>query len=438
MWVAVDDTDSREGMCTTFLLTEIIDRSGLEVIGLPRLVRLNPAIRYKTRGNGALAVNLGHGSGESRIIGEIRGKQLRSYSRMKGDANGSALVSLTKEIIDELAVLEDPNTNPGAVFSGKSFPEEFYWKAVREEVSISDAESFIVKNGGKLLKFKNGRGIIGAAASLSWPAKERTFEMLTYRDSTGKNPGHETRMKVAEQADQIPGTFNNIDVSNRYAAVFPKERTPVVLGVRGAKDKPLLEGLPPILLGNSVNYDRYVCYETNQATDDHITPALEGLSERRSYFLEGFVNSKPEAITGGHYFSQLETGDRLVKIAAFEPTKEFREIFRLLIPGDLIRVFGSYVGKALNIEKMEILGLSRHFSRESPMCSNCGSKMKSKGIDDYRCPACHKRQKLAHYRRFDRNLAPGKYDVPIIARRHISRPFELDGITLAGNSMEEE
>ncbi len=427
MLLAVDDTDSREGMCTTYLLTEIIRRSGLDVIGLPRLVRLNPAIRYKTRGNGALAVNLGHGGGESQFIGDMGGKKIISRSTLKEDASEGELHSLVREVIDELAVLDDPNTNPGAVLSRKPFPQEFYWKAVREEASIADAESFIEKNGGKLLKFKNGRGIIGAAAALSWPGKRSTFEFLAYRDSPGRNPSHSTRLKIAEYADEIPGTFNNLDQKNRYAAIFPKERTPVVLGVRGTKKSPLILSLPRMIEDSGVSVDRYVCFESNQATDDHIMPESRVLEDGMSYAVEGTVSIRPEAITGSHYFSQIWTGYKKLKVAAFEPTKEFRQIFRQLLPGDFVRVFGTFVDEAINVEKMEILKLSSHFSRKSPLCANCGTRMKSKGEGDYRCPSCHSRQHLPHYMKIERALLPGKYDVPVIARRHISRPFELDG-----------
>ena len=63
MYVAVDDTDSINGNCTTFLATEIIRElsSDLDLIGNPRLVRLNPATPWKTRGNGSLVMRFGEG-----------------------------------------------------------------------------------------------------------------------------------------------------------------------------------------------------------------------------------------------------------------------------------------------------------------------------------------------------------------------------------------
>lgn len=426
MLVAVDDTDSREGMCTTFLMTELIQRSGLDVIGFPRLVRLNPAIKHKTRGNGALAVNLGYGGGESFNIGNFNGNSIRSFSQMKEETNGDLLLSVAKEVINDFAVLEEPNTNPGVVVSQKQFPEEFYWKAAREEVSINEAESFIDHNDGKWLKFKNGRGIIGAAASLSWPSKNKTYEVLTYRNARGHTITPEMKMKIAEMADRIPGTFNNLDVTNRYAAVFPKDRTPVLMGVRGTDYLSILRDLPALLSDNGVTYDRYLCYQSNQATDDHIIKGHGEFNDGISYEVEGMVDSRPTVITGSHYFSFLNSGGHILKIAAFEPTKEFRELFRQIVPGDHIRVFGSIVNSTLNIEKMQILNLSRHFVRGAPNCHKCGKKMKSKGNEDYRCPACHTRQRIPHYASLERSITPGKYDVPVIARRHISRPFDLE------------
>ena len=74
MFVAADDTDSMRGNCTTYLATEIIRElvidGDLDLIGFPRLVRLNPAIPWKTRGNGSLVMRFGRGVGD-RAIGNL-------------------------------------------------------------------------------------------------------------------------------------------------------------------------------------------------------------------------------------------------------------------------------------------------------------------------------------------------------------------------------
>ena len=49
--IGIDDTDSPEGMCTTYLVCHIINELkevGIEIVGFPRLIRLNPFARFKT------------------------------------------------------------------------------------------------------------------------------------------------------------------------------------------------------------------------------------------------------------------------------------------------------------------------------------------------------------------------------------------------------
>lgn len=426
MFIAVDDTDSRQGMCTTYLMTEIIERSNLDVIGFPRLVRLNPSIKFKTRGNGALVANLAYGSGHYSTIGEIRGKTLKSYQNAREEAGEEDLLKIASEVIEELAVLEEPETNPGVVVSRNKFPEEFYWKAVREEVTIEDTEHFIKSNGGNYGKFKNGRGIIGAAGAISWPALNRTYEMIAYRGQIGSNPDTGTMLKIAECADGITGTFNNVDRRNRYPAIFPSDRTPVIAGVRGKIAEPIIREFPLILSDNGVNYERMVCFETNQASDDHLNYNGKSLKDGQSFNLKGIVISYPHVIEGSHYFAGLNSNLGKVHMAAFEPTKEFREVFSKLIPGDYVSVYGTYANETLNTEKLEVLSLAENYRRTAPICDNCGRKMTNNGKEDFRCRSCKARKTMPHYIKYQRELKQGKYDVPVIARRHLSRPFEMD------------
>ena len=91
--VAVDDTDSRErGMCTTYVGARLAER--LESAGgrvrRRLLVRLNPAVKHKTRGNAAVAV---HVSG----------------------VDAAAAFDLAAEAVREFAADDDPRTSPGLV-----------------------------------------------------------------------------------------------------------------------------------------------------------------------------------------------------------------------------------------------------------------------------------------------------------------------------------
>ncbi|MEK6851015.1 MAG: DNA-binding protein, partial [Candidatus Thermoplasmatota archaeon] len=72
-----DDTDSRRGLCTTWLATEFVrEFRDWDLLGYPRLVRLNPNVPWKTRGNGAICLRLGRGRGPRFIVGQIEGRQV--------------------------------------------------------------------------------------------------------------------------------------------------------------------------------------------------------------------------------------------------------------------------------------------------------------------------------------------------------------------------
>ena len=52
IYVGIDDTDSLDGGCTTWLVTEIIaELSDFDLVAPPRLVRLNPNVPWKTSQN---------------------------------------------------------------------------------------------------------------------------------------------------------------------------------------------------------------------------------------------------------------------------------------------------------------------------------------------------------------------------------------------------
>src|SRR5512137_14628 len=119
MLVGIDDTDSLQGMCTTYLAALLVEK--LSVKGYARLIRLNPNIPYRTRGNGAIALTT-EGSPEK-------------------------TKKTVLEMVEKYARLEDENTNPGVVFIRGLNPErskllgEFYSRAASELVKIEDAEA---------------------------------------------------------------------------------------------------------------------------------------------------------------------------------------------------------------------------------------------------------------------------------------------------------
>ena len=61
LYIGIDDTDSPDGMCTTYLASQIINKfedKGIKLQDYPRLIRLNPFARFKTRGNGGVSLKI--------------------------------------------------------------------------------------------------------------------------------------------------------------------------------------------------------------------------------------------------------------------------------------------------------------------------------------------------------------------------------------------
>ncbi len=427
MYLSIDDTDSRSGGCTTYILTEIIKRSRLFIEGFPRLVRLNPSIPWKTRGNGALSVSLITSGERGEKIGEIDGIDYFSCRGNGDNIDPDDLIEIAAEAIYDLSELEEEGTNPGIVVSERRPEPELYYRTVRGVMETESVRKYLEANGMRYLGIKNARGVIGAAASMAWEPGPRTYEAILYKFPSSVQIPHEKKMMASMDAQRIPGTFNNVDLANRYAAIFPKERTPVILGVRSTDPGALLSSVKGIAEKYSIGYERAMIFETNQGTDDHIISEPDILEVNRNYGLGCRILSYPKVISGSHYFVDIDYRGNKLKAAAFEPTKEFRKVFGLLAPGDEATIYGTFSGWALNVEKMEVRSMSKIFVRVPPECSRCKLTMENHGIRDYRCRACGNRSSLPEYREKPRENILGKHDVPVIARRHLSKPFSLEG-----------
>src|ERR1700704_2607003 len=108
--IGVDDTDSLRGMCTTFLATELVRdlTKTWDLIGFPRLVRLNPNIPWKTRGNGAICVRIGHGRGRPHVVGWIDGSEVRAFPHGEGIEDSHTVADRVAALVERWSRFEDP------------------------------------------------------------------------------------------------------------------------------------------------------------------------------------------------------------------------------------------------------------------------------------------------------------------------------------------
>jgi tRNA(Ile2)-agmatinylcytidine synthase len=409
MIIGIDDTDSKESMCTTYLAAVLIEK--LKEYGrindYPLLIRLNPNIIYKTRGNAALAISLDIESEDAKEIKE-----------------------LVTETVRNMAVFSEENTNPGVVFIEEVTEKMraelaiFSMRAVRDVLEIEEAVEILKRHNISHKGFKNKRGLIGALAASGFALcglPDFTYELIAYREKERWGTLRDINEESVFAADAAtrPDTWDTVDHENKRVVFAPHSPDPILFGIRGNSENAVRRAFSMI---KSEPVERYVVYKTNQNTDMHLMPAeINEVLDNRSYILNGKVKSAPKIIVGGHVIFELKDNDAVIECAAFEPTKGFRRIIRELRPQDEVTVFGSVKDKTLNIEKININSLNIHELR-NPLC--CGKRMKSKGIGQgYRCEKCGSVKKEQVLETLERNISQGFYEVPPSARRHLSKPL---------------
>ena len=74
---------------------------------------------------------------------------------------------------------------------------------------------------------------------------------------------------------------------------------------------------------------------------------------------------------------------------AYEPTKNFRQMVRQLMPGDDVIAVGSYKKGSINLEKLKVNTLSKATTTRPPICTSCNKRMTSDGKGKgYKCRKC--------------------------------------------------
>ncbi len=428
MFIAVDDTDSRKGMCTTFLATELIrEFQDHDLLGYPRLVRLNPNIPWKTRGNGAIVLSFGKSEKKIRKIGEIE----RDIFNFDGSHIQDDIFSIVKKIVERWSESDREGTDPGFVIADKRPPRRFYEKAVRDVIDLKEVSNFLEENDYIYKGYGKKRGLIGAVSALAWRPEDFTYELLTYRK---KEKWGTTRKILEEDVKRFDrstqSTFDNYDYEEEKQMIAPKSPCPVLYGVRGEDPEELTDALGTI---GEEQPERWMTFLTNQATDDHIQKI--SISEVRPWTsarIKGRVSSEPEYIQGGHVLFEVKGEREEITAAAYEPTKEFRKIVEKLIEGDVVELCGGIRKDplTLNIEKMRILELEEKVVKVgNPLCPECGNSMSSvgKGVG-YRCKKCSTKADESEVRKkkVERELTEGWYEAPVSARRHLSKPLSRD------------
>jgi len=411
--IGVDDTDSRErGMCTTYVAHRIATRLASSGHAAPtvRLVRCNPAVEYKTRGNAALAVHT--------------------------DAPVAEAANVAEDVVSGAAETADERTQPGVVVAPgdpAAVPDDvaaFARGAVRDHHDLADAVALADAHDYRHEGWSGGRGRIGALAAVGSAAAfdDWTWECITYRApkrwGTPREIDHESLFAAAD--DAYPHAWDTVDRTAGEAVCVPHTPGPILYGIRG-DDPDAVRRVADRVDGEPAVEGRL--FRTNQGTDAHLRGAdsLAALRDGRSYRVDGTVVDPPATREGGHVFFAVGDGTATVDCAAFEPTKRFRDRVRALRGGDRLTVCGEVADGTLKLEKFAVRELDRTAER-TPTCPDCGRSMESAGRDQgYRCRDCGTTADGRVSVEIDRDLEAGWYEVPPCARRHVAKPLVRGG-----------
>jgi tRNA(Ile2)-agmatinylcytidine synthase len=420
--IGLDDTDSTTGKCTTHAAYTIIDyllnSKSIEFIDYPLLIRLNPNIPWKTRGNGAVCL------------------------RFKTSYHEGLLDRIVDLIHNEDLIAK--GANPGlAVYCGDIVPftiQSFARRALCDIVSRKTAQKLAARHQIRFFTDGNGQGLIGSIAAIGTLLQgDHTFEAVAYRkrERCGTVRKLDSAEVVQYDAETFPYTFNNYDKAHQRVLILPHGPDPVFCGIRGESAEIVCKALRRLRIAEKL--EGYVVFRTNQGTNLHLQNET-GFTDIKCY-KAGFslcrVNSRPSVIEGGHaMFSVKDSIGAIVNAAVYEPT-DMVNIASKLEVGDVIKIgFGvrrasSKHPRVLNIEYLQVLETTEIFETENPICLICSKRMKSEGLNKgFCCRKCGFRDREAKKTLIPKpRMIENKLYVPTPrAHRHLTKPIHRYGM----------
>ena len=413
--IGFDDTDSPRGMCTTFLAYKIaglLRKQDVEFLDFPRLVRFNPNIPWKTRGNGAVSL------------------------KVRTD-NASEIKDQVKDLVGRYSDTKN-GANPGLVFfEDGTVPDSFSRfsdLALWQLISRGKARQFASENGLDFFCMGNGQGLVGAIGAIGYAFDDHTLELLSYR----KKQNFGKKRQISPRSVQLvhetnPGTFGCFDEKKHRVLIAPHGPDPVFYGIRGENVGSLLRAAKTLQTGEKL--DGYMIFKSNQGTGDHLKNTF-GIADMRPYAsgrVVGTVKDGPKVARGGHVFFTLAFGGHEFRCAVYRPTAMSSAALGL-IPGDRICVGGGIrkasknFPRVLNVEFIRILGLKRHLVASNPLCRDYSKSMKSKGAGQgYQCARCGKKSPKKQVLAIPRKVKRRLYLPAVSAHRHLTRPMQRAG-----------
>jgi len=414
--IGFDDTDSPNGGCTTHiaaLLVEKLCNMHVSFMDYPNLVRLNPNVPWKTRGNGALCLRI--------------------------ECPEDAIEAIKTTVLDTVEANSElgyGGTDPGVVFLLGDIPQQvrdFAKEAEQRILKIDDALNIVKEVDAEAVGFKKGRGLIGGLAAIGEEMNgDHTFEIISYRMAENRGKTRRvTPQSVKAMDKKSQDTFNNVDPETGRVLITPRGPDPILCGIRGETLDAVKQAYDLVLKEETV--ERWMIFRTNQGTDAHLrrVSAVKEIQPYNPVVAEGQVSKEPKVIQGGHVIFSIKDATGEVDCAAYAPTGNLCKTARKLVAGDIVKVFGgvrppsSELQLTINLEKLMIQKLLPLTSFVNPVCPECGKRMKSMGKNQgFRCDKCGFRS--AQLKKLEvkeeRGVDVGLYITSLRSQRHLTKP----------------
>ncbi|WOV93450.1 MAG: tRNA(Ile)(2)-agmatinylcytidine synthase [Candidatus Nitrosoabyssus spongiisocia] len=418
--IGFDDTDSTVGMCTTYLAFKMVDKleknKNTKIIELPNLLRFNPNIPWKTRGNGAVGLKI-----ETRDLDWVK----------------KTCISLIEKFSDV-----EHGANPAIIFHTGIITEKikkFSRLSLYQLIPRRQAKRIVSESNIDTFHIGNGQGLIGSLGAVGYEFNDYTFEMLAYRKkSKFGTTRYISKDDVKNIQRFIPNTYNSFDLQADKIMISPHGPDPVFYGIRGEDTSSLLDASQLIKVKEDL--DGYMIFKSNQGTGDHLRNEIEPdmIKPFTSGVISGEITSDPIQYNGGHAFFTVKTTKGDVDCAVYKETGMVQRVVLKLIKGDRVSLGGGIrratkrYSNVLNVEFIDILHLQNKTTMKNPFCYTCNKSMKSKGRGQYfECSKCGKRSNTIH--KINHKIlrtVESKLYLPILsAQRHLTRPQERLGIT---------
>lgn len=389
-WLGLDDTDSLDGGCTTEVLFQLLKSLPDDVsYANPRLVRLWPFAKQRTRGNAAVAVEL-ITENEAGLIEHLDGWWTHHIAKLGGRIGAS----------DHSERKQYP-ADPGMVWINDTRADEnYYVSSLSTEIMLDDVPT--------VSRYWGGNGRIGATAAVLWPATLCTYEAIAWRIDDAEGP-RQLDEDALDEVDRLQDTFLCRNPKLGTSLLAPRGNSPVLFGIRSWTEQGARDALNILQNGKTTEQNKgSLIFKTNQATDDHLGEPVKATVRSKSILKKG------------HVVIETSKGTWI----AFRQSGNIALLSQWLVEGDII--IGNGLRDHEDVLHLELLKISTCIpERKRPLCTVCNKSMKSMGKNQgLRCKKCNITTdrgwvELKRIPPFNDWVQP-----PPSSRRHLSKPLE--------------